>query len=73
MRYSLLIAGMIVLVFALVPAGAVFACSGGTQLSLTDNIVGSTHIVKATVIKVDDASKNAILKAETYLTGGAGP
>lgn len=52
---------------------AVFACSGGTSLTIRGLIDNSDYVVKAHAVESDDASQNVILEVESYLVGGPGP
>ncbi|MBK9748367.1 MAG: hypothetical protein IPO91_16550 [Chloroflexi bacterium] len=54
------------------PAQTAYACSGGYIPYSINRLIQSSTIVKATVIEVDDASKNAILKVESYFTNSNG-
>jgi hypothetical protein len=72
MRISIIM--IVSIVMAIMPAQTALACTGHPEpISLNTYVENADYIVKATVVEVDDVSKNAILRVETYLTGGGGP
>jgi hypothetical protein len=51
-----------------------FACSGGPPATTLDTVLEEAdYLVKGTVVQLDDANKNVIIRAEEYLHGGSGP
>lgn len=49
-----------------------YACSGGSPLNLPELLNQSDYLVKAQATVSDDAGQNAIIRVESYISGGAG-
>jgi hypothetical protein len=71
-KYLLFLMSVTSLAVVIIPSQSVFACTPGEPeaVSIDFSLETTDVIVKATVVEVDDAGINAILEADTYLTGG---
>jgi hypothetical protein len=73
MKYLAVLALLCVAIPSFILVQDVQACSGGGENAIQDDLSWTDYVVKAEVVSVDDVRQNAILRAESYLFGGAGP
>ena len=68
-------AGLLIVLFAAFGwvANPVSACSGGSPMTIRGALNFADYAAHVTVMEADDLGQNAIVRVESYLSGGQGP